>query len=447
MKLVFCTTCKGRAGHISDTLPKNLKDNPKAHFVLVDYGDSGDLLKYVRKAHMPDIASGQLSVYSLQNVDRFRMAHAKNVAHRLGIIEGGDLLCNLDADNLTGPGFEDFIGVKFEEQEKLFLWANRNQPAEVRYPKGCNGRIVVSRNTFLITGGYDELKYADWGPDDKDFHFRLRRLGGIACEIPRRFLNVILHNDKMRFRDMPEVGKRMMQWGQDPSADEHFQEVDSTATIANFGAVGLGVVFKNMDWDSPISIPPLPTRVFGIGMHKTATTSLHKALAHLGFDSAHWKSAHWAKAIWEEMQTWGRSLTLEKHYALCDLPFPMLFKALDVAYPGSKFILTLRNEEGWIDTVEKHWSHEFNPFRGAWDTDPFTHRCHTLLYGRRKFDRAIFLDRYRRHNAEVLQHFKDRPGDLLVMHMDNGAGWRELCGFLGRPVPLDKKYPRAFAEY
>jgi hypothetical protein len=38
----------------------------------------------------------------------------------------------------------------------------------------------------------------------------------------------------------------------------------------------------------------------------------------------------------------------------------------------------------------------------------------------------------------VLNFFKDRPDDLLVM---NQMGWPELCSFLGEPIP-DVPYPR-----
>jgi hypothetical protein len=182
----------------------------------------------------------------------------------------------------------------------------------------------------------------------------------------------------------------------------------------------------------------------------------------LGYDSAHWENAHWARSIWEEINTPGRlnrdpseidpdeifrygrhrSATLERHYALSDLPIALLYRELDHGYPGSKFVLTVRDEAKWIDSVERHWSRE-NPFRGQWDTDPFTHRVHKALYGRKAFDREIFLSRYRRHNAEVREYFRDRPDDLLVMEMDGGAGWSELCGFLGRDVPATR-YPRAF---
>ena len=55
----------------------------------------------------------------------------------------------------------------------------------------------------------------------------------------------------------------------------------------------------------------------------------------------------------------------------------------------------------------------------------------------------FFLARYRRHNAEVREHFKDRPNDLLVMDIDAGmlAGPR-FAGFSGLrfpPFPIQTK--------
>ena len=204
--------------------------------------------------------------------------------------------------------------------------------------------------------------------------------------------------------------------------------------IVGYGHIGCCAVYKNFSEEETV-LGPVPTRIFGIGMHKTATTSLHHALKILGMESGHWENAHWAKAIWDEMTTWGRSHTLEKFYALCDLPIPLLYCELDKAYPGSKFILTVRNEQSWLNSVQNHWNHERNPFRGAWSTDPFTHKVHKLLYGQKGFDADVFLERYRRHNAEVREYFRDRPGDLLIMNMDPNPGWNGLCNFLSKPTP------------
>jgi len=437
MKVAFCTTCKGRAQHIKETLPRNLADNlscPDAVFVLLDYNSQDHLKEYVRKNHQKAIDTGRLVVYSHHEAEKFQMAHAKNMAHRLGILEGADVLVNLDADNFTGPDFARYVSDQFSASSSnghMFLWARMVKEGPERTPRGINGRIAVPQRAFLNVGGYDE-QFSTWSPDDKDFHLRLRRLGYAPYEIDRRFLKAILHNDRMRFREYQHVSSR-------PGEDSDETIGDSDTTVVNFGRIGCGAVYRNFG-NEAIILDSLPTRIFGIGLHKTATTSLHHALRILGFDSAHWENAHWAKAIWEEMTTWGRSHTLERHYALCDLPIPLLYQQLDRAYPGSKFILTVRNETSWLQSVQNHWSHDHNRFRASWSTDPFTHKVHKLLYGQKGFDAEIFLARYRRHNAEVQEYFKDRPADLLVMDMDSNPGWNALCAFLERPIPAEP-YP------
>jgi hypothetical protein len=433
--IVFCTTCKGRAQHIERTLPKNLADNQGANskFVLLDYNSPDNLLGYLRKNHRQAIESGKLVIYSYAEPGPFRMAHAKNMAHRLGIMEGGDILVNLDADNFTGPGFADYIEERFQEED-IFLWARMVKEGPGRLARGIAGRIVVSAKAFINAGGYDE-KFETWAPDDADFTARLERLGYIAREIDRLYLDAVLHNERVRFREYPHARKNIDDY-------DLGKLIESDATISNFGKCGIGRVFRNFSrWATEILA--LPTRIFGIGMHKTATRSLNAALRALGLDSMHWENPQRAKAIWQEMPS-GRSETIEKHYAACDLPITLLYEQLDKAYPGSKFILTVRDEEKWLKSVKNHWSYEYNGFRASWDQDPITHHIHQALYGQKHFESELFIARYRRHNAEVKEYFKNRPDDLLVMEMDEGAGWLELCGFLGKPIP-PFSYPREYA--
>ena len=425
--VVFCTTCKGRAQHLEKTLPANIENNLNAKFIILDYNSNDQLIPFLKSFHKSYYNSGRLVVYSFPQAGKFKMAHAKNMAHRCGILEGADILVNLDADNFTGPNFDSYIHAKFNIEKKVFLWS-KMIPGVL--PRGIHGRIAVSRDQFLNSGGYDE-KYESWGPDDKDFNTRLRRLGYTGREIDPLFLmQGVAHNDKIRFKEYPEarvVGK------------EDVAEIHPSNTIANFGKVGLGVVYKNFDLSNqifdPIPLTPLPTRIFGIGIHKTATTSLHTALTILGIDSAHWKNAHWAKAVYEEMINFGKSVTLEKSYAVCDLPITLLYKELDKAYPGSKFILTTRHEMKWLKSVRDHWDYNYNRFRASWDHDPFSHRLHVLLYGRKNFDSRVFLERFRKHNNDVKNYFKNRPEDLLTFNVDEGDGWEKICNFLKVPIP------------
>jgi hypothetical protein len=428
LRVGFCTTCKGRAQHLQETLPVNLQSNRAARFVVVNYNSQDHLDDLIRSKHMGDIESGRLSVYRFTEPGPFKMAHAKNVAHRLAILEGCTELVNVDADNFAGRDFDQYVTDRLGAYEgEAFLWANMKKGEMHR---GISGRIAVPAHAFLEAGGYDEV-FETWSPDDKDFNLRLRRIGFRPLEIDDQYLDAINHNDKMRFREYPDCKY---------DAEDFMLPDRKHVRVVNSGKIGCGVVYKNFGRE-PIELSPVPTRIFGIGWHKTATTSLARALGMLGFDSAHWKNAHWAKAIWEEMREFGRSRTLERSYALSDLPIPLLFRELDVAYPGAKFILTVRDEDEWLESVRTHWSDK-NPWRAQWDHDPFTHKVHRECYGGIKFNEPVMRERYRRHNTDVLEHFKDRPSDLLVMNMTAGAGWYELCGFLRRPLPT-AAYPRA----
>ena len=442
--IAFCTTCKSRAQHLRRTLPQNIADNETfAHlkFIVLDYGSPDDTLSYMRSEWSHLIDSGRVVVYSYRYEGPFHMAHAKNMAHRCGILEGADVLVNMDADNYTGNGFARYVADQFWQSRsmgtEIFLWANMIKSGPDKMPRGSSGRIAVTARTFINAGGYDE-QFNTYAPDDKDFNARMLRMNYQPVEIPRQYLEVIPHGDKLRFKEYPHVT--------DISIYEEFQLVNGTTSrVVNHGNIGCGIVYKNFEFRRPIRIPPIPTRIFGIGLHKTATSSLHRALKILGYDSAHWESGDWAKRVWMEMKSTGRSAAMERYYAISDLPVPILYEQLDRAYPNSKFILTVRDESKWLTSVRNHWDYDVNSFRWEWDVYPFSNQIHKAIYGQTWFDERVMLERYRRHNAEVREYFRGRRQDLLVMDHDkrNPSGWRDLCGFLGKPIP-DVDYPVSY---
>lgn len=428
MKIVFCSTVKNRSAHLALTLPKNLEGNPKSKFIVLDYGSDESL---------PEIKSDRVSIYRYE-APSFKMAHAKNMSHRLGMLEGADVLVNLDADNYLGDGFEDFVEGWFEEAalskfapKPIFLWSGLVKGLGRKF-RGVSGRIAVTPAAFIKAGGYDE-KYDTWAPDDKDFNARLCCLGYRPVQIDREYLEAIPHGHGMRFQEYPHARE---------AADGEEQELPPfKSAVVNGGKIGCG--FLTGTDGSNVDLKPIPTRIFGIGMHKTATTSLHTALKILGYESEHWGANGWARKVWDEMRAAGVSPSLERFYAASDLPISLLYRELDKAYPGSKFILTIREEFDWLRSVRNHFSYRFNPYRWEWDRYPFSNRIHQALYGRRDFDATTMLNRYRKHNAEVRAYFKNRPGDLLVLDMDKRGGWTELCGFLQKPLP-SVEYPRKF---
>ena len=165
-------------------------------------------------------------------------------------------------------------------------------------------------------------------------------------------------------------------------------------------------------------------KVFGTGMQRTGTTSLAQALDLLGI-----KTRDCPKDLWGNLD----HEVLQRYDGFTDNPIPLLYRDLDRKLPGSKFVHTVRDEQRWLESVE--WLFTTGALKFAWDRHPHFHEFHRALYGRTDFDAATFLERYRRHNREVLDYFADRPADLLVMDLTAGDGFDRLCPFLGREVP------------
>jgi hypothetical protein len=161
-------------------------------------------------------------------------------------------------------------------------------------------------------------------------------------------------------------------------------------------------------------------KIFGIGLSKTGTTSLAVALGKMGYDARH------AIAGLDEIDTID---------AVTD-EMATVYQELDRRYPGSKFILTVRDEAAWLKSCGHH-------FRQPVPTDHSIHDVLIELYGTTVFDREKFLDGYRRHTQGVRAYFRDRPDDLLVLDLASGGeGYPQLCAFLDRPLPEEESFPR-----
>jgi hypothetical protein len=164
------------------------------------------------------------------------------------------------------------------------------------------------------------------------------------------------------------------------------------------------------------------TKVFCIGFHKTGTTSLERALEYLGYRVTGRKRVRSVRTM-EELFAACCEL-IPRYNAFQDNPWPLFYRELDQRYPGSKFILTRRPAHAWLQSQLKHFGSRSS-------------RMRELIYGAGYplGNEAVYLERYNRHNAEVLAYFRDRPGDLLDIDLTAGEGWDKLCPFLGHPLP------------
>ena len=177
------------------------------------------------------------------------------------------------------------------------------------------------------------------------------------------------------------------------------------------------------------------SKIFGIGFHKTGTSSLAEALRTLDYKVCDGAHPFNERGTWTQMIAGIHKGNLDLVYqvaddfeAFQDNPWYLLYSELDKQYPGSKFILTLRDEENWLRSALNHFSN-----KGFKRND-----MKKLIYGNRYGrDKKLLLDRYRRHNKEVLAYFKDRPNDLVILNWEEGDGWKELCEWLNKPMPTE----------
>jgi hypothetical protein len=191
---------------------------------------------------------------------------------------------------------------------------------------------------------------------------------------------------------------------------------------------------------------PSTGRIFGIGLTRTATSSLTEALNVLGFWSLHYPEDEVTRAEITSFLAAGgdrlRLSILDTVDALTDTPICATFEALDAAYPGSKFILSTRDKPSWLDSCERFWRTWMGPalLDDQNPNAPYVKAIHERVYGGADFDRARLSHAYDEHDARVRRHFRDRPGDLLVIDICGGESWQPLCEFLAAPLP-DSAFP------
>lgn len=182
-------------------------------------------------------------------------------------------------------------------------------------------------------------------------------------------------------------------------------------------------------------------RIFGIGLSKTGTTSLTRALQLLGYRTNHFP--------YSALQFRSGRLELDLQRicqwdAATDSPVALFYRQLEEQLPKSKFILTQRDVGAWLDSCQHNhvWPGNFVRDK-AIRLLPHIRKIlclHRNVFGSEQFQRDVFRKAYENHNDSVIEHFWRKKRDLLVMDICAGDGWEALCDFLGVRVP-DVPFP------
>ena len=172
-------------------------------------------------------------------------------------------------------------------------------------------------------------------------------------------------------------------------------------------------------------------KIFCIGFNKTGTSSMHQLFLELGLRSYHGYYSHFPvmDPIYGQFQCFSDG---DQH------PFELL----DRTYPGSRFIVTTRPLDDWLVSRIRHIEERrrigaTGPMRMEYDADPEA--------AVRKWVRCR-LDYHQR----VVTYFAQRPGDLLVINICDGADSVEavqtITRFLGLKIAPGHALPHENAR-
>ena len=207
---------------------------------------------------------------------------------------------------------------------------------------------------------------------------------------------------------------------------EEIEDMPSNSSVVPSVRVALYEMFRNRRTAQESH------KVFGIGLSGTGTDSLSEALNQLGIGTKYYSHERQPrKALLD-----GTKLPiLEQYQGLVDGIAPF-YRRLDRAYPGSKFILTVRDKQSWLESMEELASTMAENM--SWlngDGQPLNEfLLYQLHYGLFEFDAQRYWQAYESHVQGVLDYFQNRPSDLLVMDIYGGDGWNKLCPFLELPL-------------
>ena len=206
--------------------------------------------------------------------------------------------------------------------------------------------------------------------------------------------------------------------------------------------MGTSRAIRRLQWSRCLSrvaqegrLRPDQPQLFCVGFHKTGTTSLSSALEILGYRAVHgdgrkhWSGGDEGRTFIQQIESGDFNLaTLPLFDAFLDNPYFSIWRQLADAHPDSKFILTERDTESWINSCVRYYhGRPARPMR-EW---MFGAHSNPSLNPEAK---QTWITAYKRHNRAVRNHFSDSK-NFLALDFTKGQGWSELCTFLGDDVP------------
>jgi len=189
-------------------------------------------------------------------------------------------------------------------------------------------------------------------------------------------------------------------------------------------------------------------KVIGVGMGRTGTLSLKRALERVGLGPGYHLTdliatpQHWP--LWQQAID-GRldriDSILGDYGSVVDAPGWYFFREWACQNPDARFILTVRDSAAWFASTQATvCSDQVGRMLASVPQALFDiiHAIALRSAGPKMHDRDYMVGWFEGHIVEVQRTIA--PEKLLVCEISEG--WAPLCGFLGVPVP-DEPFPHA----
>lgn len=170
-------------------------------------------------------------------------------------------------------------------------------------------------------------------------------------------------------------------------------------------------------------------KIFCIGLPKTGTTTLGKALEILGYShNSETDSVLGLNSITDGTYDYIID-QIGKYDAFEDSPYPMCWKWLAEKYPDAKFILTTR--ESPYKFLLSLLNEPLRKIEGV-----IHHQKKFAQFGvtHVKGNEGIVYRAYLEHNHDVRKYFEGKD-NFIEMCFEDGHGWKRLCAFLAKEIP------------
>lgn len=170
-----------------------------------------------------------------------------------------------------------------------------------------------------------------------------------------------------------------------------------------------------------------PHKVFGIGLNKTGTSSLKRALVTLGYNHCPTRGPMTHNFLNNSFSQIFK--TVEKFDSFEDWPWPLMYRQVFEKYgENARYVLTRRNSaEAWLESLKAHTlitKPQNNPRKKIFGFD-YPHGAE-----------AQHIAFYEKHLVEVRKYFAEQDATHVLCEVcwEDGDGWQKICDFLKEPL-------------